>query len=100
MDSKLVKEAILRIEQNKTLPVSYCTSEFLMNIKIFIEDYEDQKVDSLKAWLQVYDVQAVANPIFMGTVLNPKNLPAKELCFFKNEFSIIEEFIEFVRNSI
>lgn len=77
--------------------------DFMNNLKYFIEDFKNEKVEPIKDWLDVYDAQSQfteAYPVALMTiVLHPNYLPVYQECFEK-EFNEIKKFVEYVRKTI
>lgn len=75
-------------------------NDFLNNISICADEFEQDNVDELKTLLCVYDIQGFADsPIKLQTPIHPNYLSI-ESNDFEQQFKVIINFFEYIRTYI
>lgn len=91
-----VKKALANIKDSQNPIPSLRIREFCTNVSMLVSDWQYDKTEKVKSWIQIYDIQENMS-ILLDTILNPSHLSLSESATFKDDIKVITDFIEFIR---
>ena len=91
-----VKQALSNIKNSQNPIPSTRACEFCTNVSMLLSDWQYEKSEKVKNWIQIYDIQENMS-LLLETILNPLHLPLEECEAFENDIKVVTDFIEFIR---